>query len=133
VAQTSHIILATSQDEESTISTSDHHPSFSNHTSDHQPIIIITTVKNSPPPYSSADQASSQHPTAIEANALLDRLTERVNEDHVLVGEDYPTGVQTIPDRETERIRNMLEFTLAVDYQGYAAASMSAVDREHFM
>jgi hypothetical protein len=88
--------------------------------------------KYSPPPYSNAGQGPSQPAAAIEADALLDQLTERVNERHVL-GEDYPAGVQVIVDRETERIRNMLEFTLAVDYQGYAAASMSAADREHFV
>jgi hypothetical protein len=88
--------------------------------------------KYSPPPYSSAGQGSSRHPAAaIEADALLDQLTERVNQQHVL-GEDYPPAVQAIVDRETERIRNMLEFTLAVDYQGYSAAFMSAADREHF-
>jgi hypothetical protein len=88
--------------------------------------------KNSPPPYSNAGQGPSQHPAAVEADALLDRLTERVNEQHVL-GEDYPPAVQAIVDRETERIRNMLEFTLAVDYQGCTTASMSVADHEHFM
>jgi hypothetical protein len=89
--------------------------------------------KNNPPPYSNAGQGPSQHPaTAIEADALLDQLTERANQKHVL-DEDYPPGIQAILDRETERIRNMLEFTLAVDYQGYSAASISATDRDHFM
>ena len=89
--------------------------------------------KNSPPPYSGAGQGSSQHPAAaIEADALLDQLTERVNQKHVLK-EDYPPGIQAILDRETERIRTMLEFTLAVDYQGYSAASISTTDCDHFM
>jgi hypothetical protein len=93
----------------------------------------ITMENNSPPLYSiETDQGPSQNPAAIEADALLDQLTKRVNEQHVL-GEEYPPEVQTILDRETERIRNMLEFTLAIDYQGYASASMSAADREHFM
>ena len=88
--------------------------------------------KPSPPPYSSASHGPFQHPAAVEADALLDHLTDRVNEQHVL-REDYPPGVQAILDRETERIRNMLEYTLAVDYQGYTNASMSAADLEHFI
>jgi hypothetical protein len=88
--------------------------------------------EKTPPPYSNNGQGPSQPPVAVEADTLLDRLTERVNEQHIL-NEDYPPGVQAILDRETERIRNMLEFTLAVDYQGYSAASISAADREHFM
>jgi len=88
--------------------------------------------KNSPPPYSSAGQGPSQHPAAIEADALLDQLIEWVNKQHVL-GDDYPPGAQAIVDRETERIRNMLEFTLAVDYQGCSTATMTVADREHFV
>jgi hypothetical protein len=92
----------------------------------------MTMEEKTPPPYSNNGQGPSQPPVAVEADTLLDRLTERVNEQHVL-NEDYPPGVQAILDRETERIRNLLEFTLAVDYQGYSAASISAADREHFM
>jgi hypothetical protein len=92
----------------------------------------MTMEEKTSPPYSNNGQGPSQPPVAVEADTLLDRLTERVNEQHVL-NEDYPPGVQAILDRETERIRNMLEFTLAVDYQGYSAASISAADREHFM
>ena len=55
-----------------------------------------------------------------------------MNQNYVL-DEDYPPGIQAILNRETERIRNMLEFTLAVDYQGYSAPSISATDRDHFM
>ncbi|SMY18641.1 unnamed protein product [Zymoseptoria tritici ST99CH_1A5] len=86
--------------------------------------------KASPPPYSNESQGPSQHPAAVEADALLDRLTERVNGDYV---QDYPPEVQAIVDRETKRIHNMLEFTLAVDYRGYSSASLSAADREHFV
>jgi hypothetical protein len=85
-----------------------------------------------PPPYSSVGQGPSEHRAAAEAGALLDHLTERVNEQDVR-REDYPPGVQAIINRETERIRNMLEFTLAVDYQAYTTASLSANDREHFL
>ncbi|KJX94083.1 hypothetical protein TI39_contig4219g00004 [Zymoseptoria brevis] len=86
--------------------------------------------KVSPPPYSNGSQGPSQDPAAVAADALLGRLVERVNEDFV---QDYPPEAQGIVDQETKRIRNMLEFTLAVDYQGYSSTSLSAADREHFM
>jgi hypothetical protein len=108
--QISYKILDAFQDGELTIPPSDHHltanPSPFNHfsttfqlPSDHQPI-ITAMEKNSPPPYSNAVQASSsQHPVAIEADALLDRLTERVNEQHTL-GEDYPPGLSGLYHRQ---------------------------------
>jgi hypothetical protein len=79
-----------------------------------QPITVKSTIimdKNIPPPYSAFDQGSLSFPTGDEHNALMERLTTGVNE-HFAPDASYPPGVQAILDRETERVRNMLEFTL---------------------
>jgi hypothetical protein len=88
----------------------------------------------SPPPYSRADEASSSttcNPHDAQRNALLNHLTAQVNKYHSL-DRDYPAKARAILDRETERLRNMLEFTLSLDYHRNTTASLSAGDREHF-
>lgn len=90
-------------------------------------------TKQSPPPYSSVDQGSLPHPDTVRQNALLNQLTVQADIHHGPGPDaDYSSETRALLDRETERIRNMLEYTLAVDYQGYPAASISAADRHHF-
>ncbi|SMR56444.1 unnamed protein product [Zymoseptoria tritici ST99CH_3D1] len=88
--------------------------------------------KPSPPPYTSIGHGPSSETGVDEGNALIDHLTKRANE-HLALDADYPVGAQESLGRETERIRNMLEFTLSVDYKRNAGASISAADREHFV
>jgi hypothetical protein len=87
--------------------------------------------KPTPPPYSSIAHESITQPEQPEANALLDHLIRHASE-HYVAGANYPAGAQAILDREAERVRNMLEFALSVDYERDFGASISAADHEHF-
>ncbi|SMR46261.1 unnamed protein product [Zymoseptoria tritici ST99CH_1A5] len=88
--------------------------------------------KRNPPSYTSFASGASMRPTAAEADALLNHLAERADEQYML-DEEYLIGAEVLLKRETEPIRNMLEFTLSMDYQCYSAASISTSDREHFI
>jgi hypothetical protein len=88
--------------------------------------------KTSPPPYSSVGATSVPDSNEVERNALLDHLIQHSSDQSTLEA-DYPAGGQAILDRETERVRNMLRFTLSVDYEIHCASSISAADREHFL
>jgi hypothetical protein len=65
-------------------------------------------------------------------DAILNYLIARANDRYTLDAV-YPPEVQETLKRETARIRNMLLFTLSVDYLGYPVTSMPAADLKHFL
>ncbi|KJY00357.1 hypothetical protein TI39_contig334g00008 [Zymoseptoria brevis] len=103
-----------------------------------QAIIPITTIamameSQTPPPYSTTNDGSLPHPDTAARNTLLTQLARQAN---LHYGPNWPADsppeVHAALSRETERIRNMMEFTLSVDYQGYTGARISPADRVHF-
>ncbi|EGP83202.1 uncharacterized protein MYCGRDRAFT_96914 [Zymoseptoria tritici IPO323] len=91
-----------------------------------------------PPAYEATEQeAFLSQARAADQDALLDRLTDHIRRQRIQnIAESLDTSAEarSALEFETRRIRSMLKFTLAADYQIWdSAPNLSAVDREHFL
>lgn len=77
----------------------------------------LFTSSQAPPPYTPETKP-------VGTTTLVDRISS------VVISE---RGTDNASDVETDRLRNFMTYTLAVDYNRNTKASLSATDREHYM